>query len=118
MIEVHCAACSDQGKHRGSHSLVAKLDISKLDVPVSGKMFDSPAPERHLEAWGDVPWKEMKCPRGNHLIWKAPYDENQLIIITSKGEIDCAKYRCPYCGKEFKTKRQRHAHSLIHKEPK
>ncbi len=75
---LHCMICSRQGKHIGSHSAIAVVDIEKLDLPLDPLMFTSLMPERELPPpWqlGADGWSNMKCPRGNHLPWGIELDE-------------------------------------------
>jgi len=113
---LHCEHCSLGGTSIGPHSAIAKIDVSKLDLPLRADMFQG---LYGGQVWDNcVEWRHMHCPRSNgaHLVFMINYEDTGKAIeqggpdriLTDEGWVDLVTTECcPKCGKpesEFKTK--------------
>jgi len=99
---LHCMICSAGGTHISSDTAIGVVDMEKLDLPLDSLMFTSLMPERELPPpWqlGAGGWKNMKCPRGNHLPWGIELDKTDQAmenggpkqILTDEGFVETKK---------------------------
>lgn len=76
MFTVYCEICEEP---------IAKIEPSKLKVPMMGKMFESLEPDRDIPPpfHPDLEWEFMKCP---YCGFRPFVEDDQVKVITAAGK--------------------------------